>query len=327
VFACAPDAQVRQAIGPVIARLAPADAAFAEQLLPALLDGLFRAETGPGMHADLLSWITGPLAHTPGLADPDLLRRLLAARSKGAQLLGAALIGRFDALQFDVADWAAFGRNQNVSVRRWAYAAFEAHPERARAQLEAALRLFDSRFDDTRAFAIRYFGAVCTRPDWTPLLLVSLCDHADPAAQRFGRAMITAHVDVADAADFMLKLSQHPSANMQLFVSSWLESASAGDIDTLRRLEPYFLTVLSQVNRGRTAKDRVQDFLTQQAMLSDDIAAFVARLFARQVVTVAIGDKARYIEALRAIQARWPHLPAVLTVQSPELLTAARLSS
>ena len=317
VFACAPDAQVRQAIGPVIARLAPADAAFAEQLLPALLDGLFRAETGPGMHADLLSWITGPLAHTPGLADPDLLRRLLAARSKGAQLLGAALVDRFDALQFDVAEWAAFGRNQNVGVRRWAYAAFEAHAERARAQLETALHLFDSRFDDTRAFAIRYFGAVCTRADWTPLLLVSLCDHADPAAQRFGRAMITAHVDVADAADFMLKLSQHPSANMQLFVSGWLESASAGNLDTLRRLESYFLTVLSQVNRGRTAKSRVQDFQAQQALLSDDIAAFVARLFARQVVTVAIGDKARYIEALRAIQARYPHLPAVLTVQPP----------
>ena len=104
---------------------------------------------------------------------------------------------------------------------------------------------------------------------------------------------------------------------MQLFVSTWLESASAGDIDKLRRLEPYFLTVLSQVNRGRTAKNRVQDFLARQAMLSDDIAAFVARLFARQVVTVAIGDKARYIEALRAIQARWPHLPAVLTVQPP----------
>ena len=324
VFACAPEAQVRQAIGPVIARLAPADAAFAAELLPALLDSLFRGETGDGMHADLLAWIGGPLAHLSELADPDLLRRLLAARSKGAQLLGAALIERFDALRFDVVDWAAFGRNQNASVRRWAYAAFEAHPDRARAQLEAALRLFDSRFDDTRAFAIRYFGSVCTREDWTPVLLVSLCDHADPAAQRFGRAMITTHVDVADAADFMFKLSQHPSANMQLFVSSWLESTCAGDVDRLARLEPYFLTVLSQVGRGRTAKDRVQDFLARQALLSEDIAAFVARLFARQVVTVAIGDKARYIEALRAIQAHYPQLPAVMTVQPPAPLAAAR---
>jgi hypothetical protein len=324
VFACAPDAGVRRAIGPVIARLAPADPGFTAALLPALLDGLFRSETGAGMHVDLLGWITGPLAQAPELSEPDLLRRLLAARSKGAQLLGAALVGHFDALQFDVADWAAFGRNQNAVVRRWAYAAFEAHPARARAQLEAALRLFDSRFDDTREFAIRYFGSVCTRADWTPLLLVSLCDHADPAAQRFGRAMITTHVDVEDAADFMFKLSQHPSANMQLFVSSWLESVSAGDVDRLRRLEPYFLTVLSQVNRGRTAKDRVQDFLARQAMLSEDIAAFVAQLFARQVVTVAVKDKARYIEALRAIQQRYPQLPAAMTIRSPVVLPPTR---
>lgn len=324
VFACAPDLEVRRGIDPVIARLGAADPAFGAALLPVLLDGLFRAETGEGMHADLLAWITGPLATVPLLDDPDLLRRLLAARSKGAQLLGAARVERFQPGQFAVADWAAFGRNQNASVRRWAYAAFSAHPERARADLEAALRLFDSRFDDTLDFATRYFGSVCTHEDWTPLLLVSLCDHPAPAAERFGRTMITTHFDVADIAEFMLKLSQHPSPNMQLFVSAWLEGASGGDIGKLQRLEPYFLSVLSQVNRGRIVKQRVQAFLAGQAMLSEAIGAYVARLFARQVVTVAIGDKARYIEALRAIQQRYPDLPPTMTIQAPAALPPAR---
>jgi hypothetical protein len=317
VFAVAPDAGVRSAIAPVIARLGAADPAFAAALLPALLDGLFRSETGDGMHADLVAWITGALAQTPALADPDLLRRLLAARSKGAQQLGAALIERFDATQFTVGDWAAFGRNQNVSVRRWAYAAFTAYPEHARVELETALRLFDSRFDDSAAFAIDYFGSICTRADWAPLLLVSLCDHAEPAAQRFGRALITSF-DLVDILDVMLKLSQHPSPNMQLFVSAWLERTSSGDIDKLRRLEPYFLSVLSQANRGRVARQRVQTFLGAEAMRSEEIGAFVARLFARQVVTMAIGDKARYIEALRVIQQRYPYLPAVMTIQPPD---------
>ena len=151
-------------------------------------------------------------------------------------------------------------------------------------------------------------------------MLVSLCDHPEPAAQRFGRAMITKHFDVADVTDTMAKLSQHPSANMQLFVSNWLESASAGDINKLQRLEPYFLSVLSQVNRGRVAKDRVQAFLREQAAQSEEIAAFVARLFARQVVTVAIADKAQYIEGLRMIQQRYPNLPAVMTVHAPRRL-------
>ena len=321
-FAIAPDAGVRQAVDGVIRRLGSIDPAFGATLLPVLLDGLFRSETGAGMHADVLGWITGPLAQQPALNDPDLLRRLLAARSKGAQLLGSALIDRFDARGFEVTDWAAFGCNQNAVVRQWAYAAFVAHPATVRAHLEAALRLFDSRFDDTRAFATDFFARVCAAGDWTPLLLVSLCDHPEPAAQRFGRTMISMHLEGADGVDLMLKLSQHPSANMQLFVSAWIEAASGGDILRLRRLEPYFLTVLSQVNRGRVARQRVQVFLRAQAMLSPEIGAFVAALFARQVVTMAIGDKAHYIDSLRAIQARYPELPAVLTVQPPPTLPA-----
>ena len=129
--------------------------------------------------------------------------------------------------------------------------------------------------------------------------------------------MITTHFDVADVTDTVVKLSQHPSANMQLFVSAWLESASAGDVDKLQRLEPYFLAVLSQVNRGRVVKARVQAFLREQAAQSEAIAAFVARLFARQVVTVAIADKDQYIEGLRAISERFPALSGVLTVHPP----------
>jgi len=317
VFATSPDASVRRAVDAMVQRIAPADAAFRDALLAILLDSLFRAESGDGAHADALEWIVGPLRAAQELADPALIQRLLAARSKGAQQLGALLLPHFDAQQFGVPAWASFGRNPVASVRQWAYAAFRAHPDLARAHLEDALRLFDSRFDDTREFAATYFADTCGNGDWTPLLLVSLCDHPEPAAQRFGRAMITAHFDVADITDTMAKLSQHTSANMQLFVSNWLESASAGDVGQLQRLEPYFLSVLSQVNCGRVVKGRVQTFLREQAALSEDIAAFVARLFARQVVTVAIADKAQYIEGLRVIQQRYPNLPAVMTVQAP----------
>ncbi|MES2264961.1 MAG: hypothetical protein V4724_41225 [Pseudomonadota bacterium] len=322
-FAVHPEAGVRRGIDEAIQRLAASDPAFRQSLLSVLLDSLFRSETGEGMHADAQAWIAGPLGQSPQLADPALLVRLLAARSKGAQQLGARLLTGFRADQFDVADWTSFGRNPDASVRQWAYAAFRAYPERVRAQLEQALRLFDSRFDDTREFASAFFSATCSRDDWTPLLLVNLCDHLDPAAQRFGRAMITTHFDVADVTEYMVKLSQHPSANMQLFVSAWLESASAGDAGKLQRLEPYFLSVLSQVNRGRVVKSRVQAFLREQASLSEDIAGFVSRLFARQVLTVAIADKAQYIEGLRAIQQRYPGLPAVMTIHAPPALPIA----
>jgi len=319
-FATSAEASVRSGVDPVIQRLCAADAGFRRILLVGLLDALFRSETGDGMHADLVAWITGPLKEEEELADPALLVRLLAARSKGALLLGSRLLPGFRPGQFDVAAWAAFGRNPTASVRQWAFDAYRSDPQRVRSQMEAALRIFDSRFDDSREFATDFFTDSCTREDWTPLLLVNLCDHQDPAAQRFGRAMITRHFEVGDVTELLDKLSQHPSANMQLFVSSWLESACAGDVHKLQRMEPYFLSVLSQVNRGRVVKGRVQAFLRAQAELSEEIAAFVARVFARQVLTVAIADKAQYIEGLRAIQQRYPGLPAAITIHTPAVI-------
>jgi hypothetical protein len=311
------DDGVRRAIDPVLQRIAPANPAFRAAVFPLLIDCLFRGETAEGVHADVATWIAGPFKDEQQLQDPDLVRRLLSARSKGAQQLGALLLPRFTHEQFTVADWAMFGRNQNLVVRQWSFAAIDAHPELVRASLEQALRIFDSRWDDSKQFASAWFQSHIPREDWTPLLLVNLCDHLDPAVQRFGRTMITTHFDVADVTAYMVKLSQHPSPNMQLFVSSWLESASAGDVSKLQRLEHYFLAVLSQVNRGRIVKARVQAFLREQATLSEEIAAFVARLFARQVVTVAIADKAQYIEGLRAIRERFPALAGVMTVHPP----------
>lgn len=318
-FCTHPHADVRRAIDPALQRMAGAHPQFCAALLPALLDCLFRGETAEGVHADLLLWIQGALKSALDALDRDSLMRLLLARGKGAQQLGALLLPdpRFAARDFSVREWAALGGNQTASVRRWALQAFAAHPERVRESMEDGLRLLDSAWDDSRAFACEFFTSQCGPEDWIPKLLVSLCDHADPQVQRFGRTMLSTHFNVADVTEYMLKLSQHPSANMQLFVSGWLESAAAGDIACLRRLEPYFLAVLSQVNRGRVVKNRVLAFLRGQAMDSEDIAEFVAKLFARQVVSVAIADKAQYIEGLRAIQARYPALPAVLSIQAP----------
>jgi hypothetical protein len=75
-----------------------------------------------------------------------------------------------------------------------------------------------------RGMAVRLFGALTDAMLSTQRDLVAIFDNVWPQPER-GRAM-------------------------QLFVSAWLERTSSGDIDKLRRLEPYFLSVLSQANRA-----------------------------------------------------------------------------
>jgi hypothetical protein len=165
-FCTHPDAALRRAIDAPLQRLAPAHPEFCAALLPELLDCLFRCETAAGVHTDLLAWMQGPLKGALDALDRATLMRLLSARSKGAQQLGALLLPRFDAAQFEVAEWAALGRNENASVRQWACQAFSADPARARARMEDALRLFDSRWEDSRAFACEFFQTRCEAGDW-----------------------------------------------------------------------------------------------------------------------------------------------------------------
>ncbi len=315
-FCSSPMPNVRAAVAPKLAQLLPQHPAFGAALMPLLRDELFRAESAEGVFDFLLQWLCGPLADHTRAGEPAVTLRLLEARSKGAQRLGSWLLPRQAPESFDVLQTASLGLVDTAAARRWAMDQLSAHPQRTLARLDDALRIFDSRWDDAREWARAWFGAQGSAPEWTPPLLVRLCDHKDAGAQRLGRELLTTHFDVTDVTTYMLQLSQHPSPGMQLFVTNWLASAASQKADVLTRLEPYFLSVLSQANRGRLAKARVMQFLAAQAAHSEDIARIVARVFARQAVTGAITERAQYVAGLRSIQAQFPALDNPLQTAS-----------
>jgi hypothetical protein len=321
-FCTSENPSVRRAIDPALQRIAQSSPQFALDLLPRLLDCLFRSEPAEGVHDDIRLWLTGPLRAATESLDRDTVLRLLQARSKGAQALGASQLRRFAATDFSVREWANLARNEDIAVRAWVMQNFRDHPDLARTHQEDALCLLNSDWDEVRVFSCEYFRTTFQQSDWSPMLLVNLCDHSDTAVQRFGREMLSTHFELEHVTDYMLKLSQHPSQNMQLFVSNWLEQSAAGNVAMLTRLESYFLSVLSHVNRGRVVKNRVLAFLQQQIEHSEDIAALVARIYARQVVTVAITDKSQYIDGLRAIGERYPALDNPLSIIAPRAPSA-----
>ena len=91
------------------------------------------------------------------------------------------------------------------------------------------------------------------------------------------------------------------------------------DSDRLRELMPYFVSVLSRVNRGRVAKDRVLAFLEREATKSEGAARIVAEILTRQSATCAIGDRGHAIEVMVKIRAAYPEVPLPLAVQPVEV--------
>jgi hypothetical protein len=201
-----------------------------------------------------------------------------------------------------------------VAVREWVQQVYNDHIERIRADKSNALRLLNSPWPDTQNFALTFFRTRFEATDWTPTLLIFLVDHVEETIQRFGRELITQFFDTGAGPEYLAKLSQHPSTQVQLFASNFLQDHAGHQPERILGLQHYFLTVLSQVNRGRVAKDRVLQFLAQEAQQDQQVAALTLQLLTRLSATAARQDKAAFLTVLLALNKRYPDLPTPFTI-------------
>jgi hypothetical protein len=133
--------------------------------------------------------------------------------------------------------------------------------------------------------------------------------------RQFGRQMVIRHFQEVDGQDYLLKFSEHPSTDMQLFATNYLETYAAGNAERLQELMPYFISVLSRVNRGGVAKRRIFAFLDAEALKSEAAARIVAEILTRQSATIAIGDKATAIQIMVKIHRAYPQISLPILVK------------
>ena len=72
-------------------------------------------------------------------------------------------------------------------------------------------------------------------------------------------------------------------------------------MDIIQQLKPYFITLLSHVNKGKAAKARAFAILRKEALKNEETARIAADIFTRVSVSMAIHEKAECIAALRDI--------------------------
>lgn len=306
--------EIRAAVNPIIARLARENEDFGQRFLQHIITFLFTAEKSEGEHDSLITLATTALPYEK--IEKNLRWRLLHARSKGAQRMGALCLKKAPYEDYTIRQWAALANNPTRKVRQWSMDAYTADPDRIRQKPADGLRILNSKWQESREFGVDFFRQHFTEQDWSPTIIIGICDSNQDDIQRFGRELITDFFEEGHGLEYLIKLSQHPSRNVQLFTTNYL-TGYADSLEKLEKLRPYFLTVLSTVYRGRVAKDRVIAFLLTEGLKSEAAASFVAEIFERQSVTHAITDKAAYLEAMCAIHSRFPAVALPIMVQSP----------
>ncbi|MBV9924755.1 MAG: hypothetical protein JOZ96_06900 [Acidobacteria bacterium] len=332
-----PLADLRNAVRPVIGRLSRRDAAadFTRRLAQKLLATLLAPEAVGGVHRGVAQLLEEDLKGAwEREVEKDLAVRLALSSSPAAGEFGGRLIesnARANlpwAQSFTTDEIVALAGAETFAVRQSARVLFDllidryrqaANPDNHLDEIARAVRLLDTDWEDSRAFFFEAFRTRLGASDFTPGILVSVCDSVRPAVQQLGRELVTKYFSEETGQEYMLKLSEHPSAELQLFVTNYLERYCAGDAGRLREMSHYFTSVLSRVNRARVAKARVVSFLTSEAGKSEEAARVAAEILTRQSVTVAVGMKASAIEAMLAIRRAYPGIQLPLEIKPAEV--------
>ncbi len=131
--------------------------------------------------------------------------------------------------------------------------------------------------------------------------------------------MLQSFFQKENGEEYLLKLSSHPNVKLQVFATNYLQDFAADNVENFKELLPYFKTVLCQLYKGGTTKKVVFDFLEKEALKNSDVAKMATEILNEVSLTVAIGDKARCIQALCAIQREYPDLETVLEIEESQL--------
>ncbi|MBX3161375.1 MAG: hypothetical protein KF773_35765 [Deltaproteobacteria bacterium] len=320
LFATSANAELRDGTRPLLAAIArdypDVGRALAERLVAALLK-----KQAEGVPAHIVALLRGELARVLPVVPAAQVTRLASALSPHAREAAGLLLATVDPDDLDLQDVARLASNEILAVRRGAWSLARRAADRYAIAPAALARLVDSSWEDTRAFAtafIRELGDAVTAD-----AVIAICDSVRPEVQAFGKALLLARFTEADAGKYLVRLAEHPSTNLQLLVSGLLEHHVGGDLVRLEAVAPFLVTVLSQVNRGGVAKQRVLALLRREATRSPEHARLIAPILDRQSATIAITQKHPLIATMVAVGEAYPDVPLPIAIVPPVPLAAA----
>lgn len=293
-----------------------------------LVDLLHKRELDSDLQQMIIGFIRQEFERELSLNSLDEVMSLATATSTMAHDLAYDVFAdSYNARQLEriltASQWYALAQSSTYALRALAIEHYVRTPatllnaNESPEEPEPVLTLLNSQWQDVQDFAFEFCRNQMTSEHWNPESIVAVCDNPDERVQAFGRELLQRFFDESEGKQYLLKLSQHPAANVELFVTQLLAQYAANDEGMLLALKPYFVSVLSRVNRGRVAKDRVLKFLTEQADCSALVTEMVSDILVRQSLTSVQKDKAQILKAMLHLKKTNTHLDMPIKVTSP----------
>ena len=279
---------------------------------------MIRKEKFEGAHKIFKKFILEETTeHWNTALEPRDVIKLTHAHYRESQLTGYEILKKYARKDdFTIRQIISLGNHEILAIRQWCWNYFMDKKERIRAERNNALGILDTSWDDTRTFAFHFFKTEFDETDWDLECLISIVDSVLPAVEQFGKEMITRYFNPNDGVTYLTKLSQHPSVNIQFFVTNYLSTYATDNLSKIKELDFYFRSVLTRVHKSRIAKQRIFQFLHQEGKKSEDAAIFVTEIIDSVSATASIQDKAACIEILTDLKTLYPQLHTHLILKN-----------
>jgi hypothetical protein len=314
--------EMRSAIRSSINRLAANHPPFTTALVDRLIPMLLAPEQHEGLHSFISQLLQNDLPNWMEVTSTDITWRLLKSTATASQELAGKILqanSQLWAETLTTEQIAELSHHEILAVRVSSWQMTEQVLPRLRqhsTDLLAATMIMASKWADSREFGFKLFGELLTPAELTPAIVISICDSNREDVRRFGRDLVGKCFQQQDGLEYLLKFSEHPTIDMQLFASQYLEDYAASNIQRLQELIPYFTRVLGQVNRSRIAKQRIFAFINSEAIKSEAAAKLVIELLTRQSASIAISEKARALTTMLKIHQLYPQLSVPISIKS-----------
>ncbi|BCE03819.1 WGR domain-containing protein [Marinicellulosiphila megalodicopiae] len=309
----------REAAFNIIQTLANDSESFSNDVFQLLFPDLFLSEIYESSHDHLTSLFTEILQPSLNALDTDTIWRLISAKSNAANFIAQYCIKHNSSITFSVKQYAILTNHKLVNIRNHSIEYYKHNVTAIKQSQIDGLRILNSKWDHVIDFALDYFKCEFQDADWNCQLLVSLCDNNNEKIQKMGRDLILKFFKQEDGPEYLSKLSQHPSKNVQLFSTQFLNDFATNNPEKIISLKWFFMTVLSSVYKARVSKNRVMNFLMTESIKRKEIAVFSAEILAHHSVTISTMDLEKYIDAMVQIKNTYPDVE--IPIELPTLKT------
>ena len=297
---------LRENAKPVFVRLCNADEAAGQKLSDELLGLLIRGRIKKDILNELSNFIIKSLLKNLSNIPKERLKKLLTVNVPAANKVGGELMGSLSAEDFSNYELSQMLNSPTASIREQTRKILNENQSRFTDEPISYVPALDTEWEDSKDYVFSLFKEKNDCLDSETLIAV--CDSTDNQVQKFGRELLMKNFEQEDGLAYIIKLSEHPSQNIQIFVSSFLESEISGKPKEAAKVLPFIKTCLIKVNKGRVIKQRLLSFIEKEAGSNEHMARVFIPLLSELSGVNSVELKAGAIKSMTLIKRNWPEI-------------------